>query len=164
MGMDIIDEGQIDQAHAGRSHQRGVSLAPILRDGVFNPKMAPALRQFACACCRAVQDRLGEHSIRALEVIERFAHGRASFEELVRARDAAKLAVRRARRHVPRDAHVVAASEAVCHAGRNQAFEALLLTSEAACRAGLTIRSQAKLLTSIWQDFERAAENGTAGL
>jgi hypothetical protein len=158
---DVIDEKRLDQILAGRWRWDG--LAPALRPCVHDPRMTPALRRFACACCRAVQDHLTEDSIEALAVIERFAYGRASFEELVYARDSAKLAARRVRRRMPRDRQAVAAGEAVCHAGRNQAFEALLLTSRAARQAGLTIQSQAGLLSGIWSDVKRETErHGTS--
>jgi hypothetical protein len=158
----IIDERRLDQPHA----ELWNCLAPPLCPKIIEPRMAPALRRFACTCCRAVQHHLAEReSVEALEAIERFAEGRASFEELVVARNAAKLAARRARPRIPRDRRIVAASEAVCHAGRNHACEAMVLTSRAAERAGLGIRTQAQLFSNAWHDARREAVwRGTSGL
>jgi len=154
-----VDEDRLDRLAARR--WRDARLALVVRSEVFDPAMAPALRRFACACCRAVESLLIEADSReVLNVIERFAFGRASFEVLVIARQAAKLAARRVRRRIPKDRTAEAASEAVCHAGRNQAVEALLLTSQVARRARLSVRAQAELFSRIWADAKREARIG----
>jgi hypothetical protein len=109
---------------------------------VFDRDFAPHLRQFLCACCRELDEWLDAEALRALEVIEHFAAGRASFEELVAARDSAKVAARRAGRRFGLGSRVHAAHEAVRDAARNHAFESLLLCCRAARRAGLTTRQQ----------------------
>jgi hypothetical protein len=91
-----------------------------------------------------------------LVVIERFAYGLASFEELVRARDSAKHAARRVRKRQPRYRHEVAASEAVRDAGRNQTAEVVYFTSRAASRAGLNIRSQIELLRGVYTEWHES--------
>jgi hypothetical protein len=67
----------------------------IRRPFVFDRSLDPLLRRFACECCRALDARLTDDGRNALDVIERFVAGFASFEELVMARDSAKLVARR---------------------------------------------------------------------
>jgi hypothetical protein len=144
-------EGCIDWARIDLAEQLGEVTLVLRRPDIFDPALAPLLRRFACTCCRAVQHHLTDEASReAMAVIERFACGSASFEELVHARDAAKLAARQARRHMPRNSHAYAASAAVRDAGRNNAFEAILLSSRAAKRAGLSIRRQAELFQRLY--------------
>jgi hypothetical protein len=110
------------------------------------------MRQFACACCRAVEDLLCDDSRTALDVIERFARGEASFDELVAARDRAKVIARRVRKERRRDRvgrRYIAAAEAVRDAGRNQAFEAAILVLAAVRRAGLGVWAEARLLNDF---------------
>ncbi|HJT78883.1 MAG TPA: hypothetical protein VJ739_16925 [Gemmataceae bacterium] len=149
----LIDWSQLD-----RAEQRGNVLFVLRGPDLYDPALAPLLRRFAAACCRAVQAHLMEQVSRdALGVIERFAYGQASFAELVEARDAAKLAARRVRKRCPKDHHARAASEAVRDAGRNHAFEAVCLTSWAAKRAGLSIRRQAELFERLYEAWLRGA-------
>jgi hypothetical protein len=117
---------------------------------VFDRDFFPLYRRFLCACCRALDPLLTEESRRALDVIEAFAYGRASFSEFVAARDAAKVAARRVAKREGCRSRRHAASEAVRDAARNEGFEALMLGCRAARRAGLTIRQLAGF-------FERVA-------
>lgn len=72
------------------------SVATVLRGlDVYDPRNGPFLRRFCCRCCRAHKRHLPDESLAALETIERFCDGKASFDELVQARDAAKLSARR---------------------------------------------------------------------
>jgi hypothetical protein len=129
-------------------------LSVIRRPNVFDLRLAPMLRRFLCVCCREIEHHLTEPDSRsALEMIERFAYGKASFDELVLARDAAKLAARRVRRSTHRTSNACAASEAVCHAGRNNAFEAVLWCSHALSGAALSIRRQAEIFESMCADW-----------
>lgn len=144
---DLIDWTRLEEAECWG----GVILVLRCPD-IYDPVNASLLRRFTCACCRGVQLQLMEEaSCKALDVIERFAHGSASFEELVDARNAAKLAARRVCRRRPRSRHACAASEAVRDAGRNNAFEALLLSCRAAERAGLSIQKQAELFQKTYR-------------
>lgn len=49
-------------------------------------------RLFAVACARRVQHLMTDQSINALDVVERYAHGQATADELCAARDAARSA------------------------------------------------------------------------
>jgi hypothetical protein len=156
----VADTGLIDWTRLDLAEQYG-GVVLVLRVGhiIYEPALAPLLRRFVCACCRAVQHHLTEQASReALAVIERFAHGRASMEELVTARDAAKVAARRVRKRTPRDSHALAASEAVRDAGRNHAFEALVLACRAAQRAGLSVRRQAELFERVHAQWPQKPE------
>jgi hypothetical protein len=69
-------------------------------------------------------------------------------DEVVNARDAAKLAARRVRRQRA-GRPLESAAAAVRDAGRNNAIEALLLASQHARDAGLDVRRQAEILITV---------------
>jgi hypothetical protein len=109
----------------------------------------PWCRRVACALCSALEQTLVDVASReALGVIGRFALGEATMDELVKARDSAKLAARRLRRRrAGRPSESAAA--AVRDAGRNNAIESLILASQHARDAGLDVRRQAEILITV---------------
>jgi hypothetical protein len=109
----------------------------------------PLYRRFLCACCRVLEPLLSEESRRALDVIEAFASGRASFTELVAARDVAKVIARRVAKEEGRGSTEYAAAEAVRDSARNNSVEALILCLRGCRRAGLTIRQIASLFEQV---------------
>jgi hypothetical protein len=128
----LVDEERLDLAE-----QNGSIFLALRRPEIFDSKFAPLVRRLACACCRTVQDHLTEKaSLEALDTIECFAYGHASFNELVNARNAAKLAARRVRKCMRTNRRACIAAEAVRDSGRNNAFEALKLCTQKISQAG----------------------------
>jgi hypothetical protein len=121
---------------------------------VFDRDFYPLYRRFLSACCRELDDLLTDESRKALDVIEAFAYSRASFGELVAARNAAKVAARRVAKLRGAGSHLYAAA-AVRDSARNDGFEALLLCCYQLKRAGLTDRRMAGI-------FERLAAEWVA--
>lgn len=148
----LIDE------HRLREDWRHGCLAYILRQPASSDSgFFPLYRLFLCACCRQLDQLLTEERRRCLCVVERFARGRASFAELVEARDAAKVEARRVGQRWGRRSDAFAAAEAVRDAARNSGFEALLLSGRACRRAGLPIREQVRLFrksVGLWATDE----------
>jgi len=87
------------------------------RQGILDEK---TLRLFVVACAREVQHLVkDERSIKALNVAERYAHGKATMKDLAAARDAARDAARNAARN------------AASGAARNAAYTAYTATNTA---------------------------------
>jgi hypothetical protein len=112
------------------------------------------------ACCRELQPILWVESVQALDVIERFAYGRASFDELVDARRLAKSTARRVARYKGMRTKEHAANEAVRDAGRNDGAELLSLVCWRLKRAKLSVHRQAEIFERV--AIEWAAECNTA--
>jgi hypothetical protein len=122
---------------------------------VFDRDFHPLYRRFLSTCCRELAHMLTDESRKALDVIEAFAHSRASFTELVAARDAAKVATRRVARQRGVGLHRYSAAAAVRDSTRNDGFEALLLCCRQLRGAALTERRMAEI-------FERVAAEWVA--
>jgi hypothetical protein len=120
---------------------------------VFDRDFFPLHRRFLCTCCRELDPLLTEESRRALDVIEAFAFGRASFSDFVAARDAAKVAARRVAKREGCRSRRHAAAEAVRDAARNEGFEALMLCCRALRRAGLLVRQLATLFEQVAREW-----------
>jgi hypothetical protein len=115
---------------------------------VFDRDFYPLYRRFLTACCRELDQLLIEESSNALKVIEAFAYSRASFTELVEARNAAKVAARRIAKQKAGGSRRYAA-EAVRDSARNDGFEALLVCCYKLKRAGLTDRKMAAIFQRV---------------
>jgi hypothetical protein len=120
---------------------------------VFDRDFFPLYRRFLCACCGKLANQLTDESRRALETIQAFAYGRASFTEFVVARNAAKIVARRVAKTEGRRSRRYAAAVAVRDSARNEGFEALMLGCRALRRAGLTIRELGNLFRSVAEEW-----------
>jgi hypothetical protein len=112
-------------------------------------------RRLAVACCQTVSERFVFDDTReALLTIERFAEGRASFDELVAARTAARESARRMRK---RGSKEYEAAMAVCHAAGNQSWAAAYYAASSAAKAGLQAESLEQSCRELNRKFPRSA-------
>ena len=112
------------------------------------PANCQVCRQFACACCRALDKWLvSSASVDALAIIERFVSGKASFDELVAARNAARRAARRLKKEW--STPEFASAMAVCGAASNDHQQAAHRVAGLARIAGLDASTMERICIAI---------------